>query len=132
MLSAACTIEVEPESGQAPATVRPENLTKMIGRLWPACHSRAVWLMSIDAFAQIADASFSNGQAVVQYQGNRRFILGCELLITEYTNALGERGDVVLADFGEYIIADRGQSFLESMHVQYLYDEFGLSFRLEG
>ena len=132
VLSAACTIEVEPESGQAPATVRPENLTKMIGRLWPACHSRAVWLMSIDAFAQIADASFSNGQAVVQYQGNRRFILGCELLITEYTNALGERGDVVLADFGEYIIADRGQSFLESMHVQYLYDEFGLSFRLEG
>ena len=112
VLSAACTIEVEPESGQAPATVRPENLTKMIGRLWPACHSRAVWLMSIDAFAQIADASFSNGQAVVQYQGNRRFILGCELLITEYTNALGERGDVVLADFGEYIIADRGQSFL--------------------
>ena len=134
ILNADCLIEVTPESGQAPTTLRPENLTKMIGRLWPTCLRGAIWLMGLDGYAQIADASFSNGQPVVQYQGSRRFILGCELLVTEYTNPLGERGDVLLVDLGEYILADHGQSFLASMHVQYLYDEscFRFVWRIDG
>jgi HK97 family phage major capsid protein len=134
LLNANCLIEVTPESGQAAATLRPENLTKMMGRLWPACHGRAIWLMGIDAYAQIADASFSNGQAIVQHQGSRRFILGCELIITEHTNPLGQRGDVLLCDFGEYVLADRGRSFVESMHVAYLTDEsaFRFTWRIDG
>jgi HK97 family phage major capsid protein len=134
LLHSDALITVNPESGQASATVRAENLRKIMGRLWPPCHRRGIWLMGIEAFTQIADASFSNGQPIVQYVGDRRFILGAEMFVSEYPAALGSEGDVILLDPAEIVVADRGQTLLQSVHVEFLAHQscFRFTWRLDA
>lgn len=134
VLKSNCLIAVAPESGQAASTLRGENLTKAMGRFWPASHRRGIWLMSLECYQQICGASFSNGAPIVQYEGGRRYILGVELFVSEHSNPLGQEGDVLLLDPKEYILADRGQELLQSVHVQFLAHEsvFRLTWRLNG
>lgn len=47
ILNAGCTIEVEKETGQNAGTIVYENLTKMVGRLHPACFNNAVWICQV-------------------------------------------------------------------------------------
>lgn len=134
LLNSGALITVTKESGQGAATVLPANLTKMAQRLWSASHRNAVWLMSNDAFAQIADAQFANGTPVVTYQGRQRFILGMPLLLVEYTAALGTAGDVILADFSQYLVSEIEPQFLSSIHLRFLYHEscFKFRYRVDG
>ena len=135
ILNSDALITVDAESGQASATVVPANLNNMAARLWGPSHRTALWLLANDAFAQIADDSFSNGAPVVttDAQGRRR-ILGMPVELVEYTPVLGSAGDVVLADLGQYLIAEIAPDFISSIHLRFLYDEsvFRLRWRIDG
>lgn len=135
ILNSGALITVAAESGQAAGTIVAANLTNMAGRLWGPSHRSAVWLTSNDGFAQLSDLSFSNGAPVVTYRPDgTRQILGMPLRLTEYTPALGSAGDIVLADFGQYILSERDQDVLASLHLRFLYEEatFRFRYRLDG
>ena len=135
IVNADATITVAKESGQAAATALPANLVNMASRLWSASHGNAVWLTSNAVFNQIADAQFANGTPVATYGPNGgRFVLGMPLLLSEYTPALGSAGDVTLADFSQYLIAEKQIEFASSIHVRFLWDEqvFRFSWRIDG
>ena len=123
------------ESGQSADTVVAANLNGMAARLWGPSHRKAVWLMGNDAFAQISDASFSNGSPVVTTDaaGQRR-ILSMPLHLSEYPATLGDKGDVVLGDFSQYLIAEKEPGFVSSIHVRFLWDEsvFRFTWRIDG
>lgn len=135
ILNSNAVIVVEPEVGQAPGTVTPENLLSMISRLWASSHTGAVWLLSTDVFSQLADKSFTNGQPAVVYSPDgRRSILSAPVLLSEHTGVVGEVGDIVLADFSQYALAEKTPKFLSSIHVRFLADEsiFRFSWRADG
>jgi HK97 family phage major capsid protein len=89
----------------------------MSARLWGPSHEHAIWLMSNDAYEQIADASFDNGAPVICTGPNgERYIHQMPLELVEYTSELGDVGDVVLADFTQYVIGDKNSEFLRSIY----------------
>jgi HK97 family phage major capsid protein len=127
-------ITVTPESGHALGTINAADLKSMMSRCWPASMANAIWVMNIDGFAEIADISFSNGQPVVQYIGNRRFVLGCEVYICEYAGTLGTVGDIFLIDPTQYVLGNRGSQLSLSLHVYFDTGEglFRFTWRLDG
>ena len=135
VLNSGALLTVAKESGQAAATVVPANLNGMAARLWGPSHKTAIWLMSNDCFAQIANDSFSNGSPVVTTDGQgRRRILSMPVELSEYPPALGSAGDVVLGDFSQYLIAEIGPEFTSSLHVRFLWNEgvFRFIWRIDG
>lgn len=135
ILNSDALITVAKESGQAADTILPANFINLASRLWGASHRNAVWLTSNAVFNQIADAQFANGTPVVTYGPNGgRFILGMPLLLSEYTPMLGDKGDVLLADFGQYLIGEIAPDFISSLHVRFLWNEsvFRFRWRIDG
>jgi HK97 family phage major capsid protein len=62
-------------------------------------------------------------------------IKGRPVLPIEQCAAIGDKGDIVLADFGSYLLADKnGMQMASSMHIMFLYDEmaFRITYRLDG
>ena len=135
VLNSGALISVAKESGQAADTVVAANLNNMAGRLWSASHKNAVWLMGVDAFAQISDDSFSNGSPVITIgaDGSRR-ILGMPVELSEYPPVVGDAGDVILGDFSQYLIAEKQIEFASSIHVRFLWNEgvFRFTWRIDG
>ena len=57
------------------------------------------------------------------------------MIPVEYSNTLGTQGDIVLADYSQYGIVDKGGiQAASSMHVAFLTDEmvFRITYRVDG
>jgi hypothetical protein len=53
----------------------------------------------------------------------------------EYAAKVGDKGDILLADWSQYYLASKGAAkFNSSMHVRFLYDEmtFRMTYRADG
>ena len=135
ILNAGATIEVAKESGQSAATVVAANFESMMTRLWGPSRRNAVWLVSNAIMQQAEPLSQSNGKPLVDYgvDGMPR-IMGRPALNVEYTQPLGDAGDVILADFSQYLVAEIAPEFVSSIHVRFLFDEgcFRFRFRVDG
>jgi HK97 family phage major capsid protein len=147
ILKSGAVISITKESGQANDTIVFANLVKMMERLPTRSRSRAVWVMG-DSGTETALYSvvlpggagypifLPPGQNTVT-PGNSSFgsLLGRPVIPVEHLPTLGDAGDLMLVDFGEYIMADKGgiQS-AESIHVRFVYDEtcFRMVYRVDG
>lgn len=129
ILNANCTIEVEKESGQVADSIAYENLTKMMGRLHPGCFSNAVWICQVSAIPQLLELSIAIGTGgshiPVMSESDGTFkILTRPVIFTEKTEKLGDRGDIILADFSQYVVGLRGEMrFDQSIHAHFTTDE---------
>jgi HK97 family phage major capsid protein len=62
-------------------------------------------------------------------------LFGRPVIPVEYRETLGTKGDIILADFGQYVIADKGGvTSAVSIHVRFIYDEqcFRFTYRVSG
>ena len=135
LLNSGSLITVAKETGQLADTVLPENLQTMANRLWGPSYRTAIWLMSNDALAKIADGNFQNGGPVVTTDAaGRRRILAMPVELVEYTPALSSAGDVLLADLSQYLLAEIAPDFISSIHVRFLWNEgvFKFRWRVDG
>lgn len=129
ILNAACTISVAKESGQTADTIVYENLTKMVSRLHPACFNNAVWIIQVSAIPQLLSLSMAVGTGGSTYpvlsESNGKWqILTRPVIFTEKTEKLGDQGDVILADFSQYVVGLRSEMrFDTSIHVHFSTDE---------
>jgi HK97 family phage major capsid protein len=134
------TIVVEKEIGQAAATLLPENVCKMVGRLYPYCEDNAVFFCSKSAQRHIyqttalqpllrfADPGAPKGTA-------RATLAGYPLIPLEQSNPLGTKGDLFLADCSQYALADRGvPQKVSSTHIRFLEHEsaFRVTYYADG
>lgn len=114
-LNASAAVSVAKESGQAAATILWENIVKAYSRMLPSSLSRAVWVMHIDTFPELATMALSvgtGGSAVWIGNGDGAgappmTILGRPVIFTEKVSTVGTAGDVNFVDFGYYLIGDR-------------------------
>jgi HK97 family phage major capsid protein len=143
IMNSPALVTVPKQSGQAAATIVKENIDNMWARLWARSRRNAVWFINQDCepqLNQMNQAVGTGGQLVYLPPGglsNAPYatLYGRPLFATEYNNALGAPGDIMLADLSQYTLVDKGGvQAATSMHVAFLTDEFvfRITYRVDG
>lgn len=122
------TVSVAKESGQAAATITFENVTKMRSRCWG--YQNAVWLANHDCYPQLAALKLDIGTAgTAMYTPSLRedrpdMLNGRPIFYTEYCKTIGTQGDLILANWNEYLEGTyQPMMNEESVHVRFVNHE---------
>lgn len=152
ILTAGALVSVAKETSQVADTVVAENILKMYARLWARGRRNAIWIYNQDVEPQmhqfnikvknVAGAENVGGYAAPIFtlagaNGNNspfHQILGRPAIPVEYAATLGDKGDIILLDPTQYLMADKAMQFAVSMHVRFINGEqtFRLTYRLDG
>lgn len=116
VMNAPCKVTVNKETGQATKTIIYENALKMWSRMWSRSRQDAIWTINQDNEPQLFSMSQVIGTAGVPVYlpangiSGRPYgsLFGRDVIPLEYNNTLGTEGDIVLADYGQYVVADKG------------------------
>lgn len=125
-------VTVAKETSQTADTINAKNLLKMFARFYGDL-GRAAWFVNRDTLPQypqmtmgdqpifIPGGSFANAPYGV--------IFGVPIVPVEFCETLGDNGDIVLADFSEYLLIEKGGvEEQSSIHVKFLTDETAFRF----
>lgn len=130
ILNCPCLVTVDKESGQRADTIVYENLTKMMARMFAGSFLNSVWVAHQSTIPQLLTLSIAVGVAgtaipVMTRGANGGFeILTRPVLFTEKTETLGNKGDIMLCDFSQYVVGLRSEMrFDTSIHVAFTTDE---------
>jgi len=132
ILNSNCLIKITKETGQAAQTVVWENIKKAWGRMWSKSRLNAVWFINQDVEQQL----YGMGQ-VVGVGGLPVYLpptgaagtpyatlFGRPVINIEQASTLGTVGDVMLCDFSQQLMIDKGDlQTATSMHVRFLTSE---------
>jgi HK97 family phage major capsid protein len=139
-----CRITTAKETGQAAATVVAQNIDKMYAQLPSWSLKTAAWFYNPEVYPQLrllsAQKEVTGGFAPMfvppggysaQPYGT---ILGLPAIPTEHCSALGTAGDIVLADFSQYVLAEKvgGIKAAMSIHVQFLTEQTAYRFTMRA
>lgn len=124
VLHDAALVVVAKESGQAADTIVYRNIVKMFSRLHPKSLANSVWVANATTIPQLLELFASDGTSsthvpVLREDGNGGFtMLTRPVIFTEKLPALGDQGDLLLADFSHYVVGLRREANIQrSMHV---------------
>ncbi len=143
ILNSGALVSVDAESGQAADTVVAENVMKMWSRMLGSSRPNAVWLVNQNVEPQLYSMALSvgTGGAPIFLPGGGMSeapyatLYGRPVIPSEHCPTLGDLGDIILADFGGYLLAQKGgiESAM-SIHVKFDYDEsvFRFIMRVDG
>jgi len=131
------------EAGQAADTIVSQNIMNMWSRLWAPSRRNAVWLINQDCEPQLYQMNLgvgTGGVALYQPPGGLSqtpyaTLMGRPLIASEYCQTLGTQGDILLLDFNEYQMIEKGgMQSASSIHVRFVYDEtvFRFVYRCDG
>ena len=142
VLNAPALVTVAKESGQSADTILFENIVKMYSRIWRT--EGAVWLANRDTLPQLTTMSLAvgTGGSAVYLPANgaagRPFdtLMGQPLIFTEHCKTVGDAGDIILADWSQYLVGQKstGLKFASSVHLKFDYDQtaFKFTLRIDG
>lgn len=137
ILNSDALVTVPKEAGQTDL-ITVENLTKMLA----ACYDKkgkAEWYINQELLPHLMTLKL--GDTPVYLPGNTiagtpyGTLFGKPVNIIEQADAAGTKGDILLADMSQYVIAEKGGiKATESIHVRFVYDEtaFRFVYRLDG
>jgi HK97 family phage major capsid protein len=129
ILNSPALISVAKESAQSNDTILYENLTKMMAAMYAGSFGNSVWLChqsTIPQLLQLSMAVGTGGSAIpVLNENNGTFsMLTRPVVFTEKTETLGNKGDIMLVDFSQYVVGLRSEMrFDTSIHVGFTTDE---------
>lgn len=126
-------IAVAKETGQAADTIVLANVLKMRSRCWG--YDRAVWIANHDCYPQVAQLNLpvgTGGTAVYQtsvVSDRPDMLLGRPIYYSEYADTIGDAGDILLINWGEYLEGTyQPLQSAESMHIRFDYHERAFKF----
>jgi len=136
VLNATATVSVAKETGQAAATVVAKNISKMWGRLWSSSRANSVWYYNQDIEQSLDDLYIPVGTSglspahIISYgQDGQLRIKNRPAVPVEYCATLGTVGDLVLADYSQYLgVRKGGLETASSIHVAFVSNELALRF----
>lgn len=132
------TVTIAAESGQTTATIIVENVDKMF------CSAknpnRSMWVMSRSAYCAVQNLEDSAGNRIFMGPNGMAAapfgtLKGLPIMISDFCQALGTLGDILLMDPKKYRMASKGGlKMASSAHVKFLTDEtvFKFTYRLGG
>jgi HK97 family phage major capsid protein len=143
ILASPALVTVAAEGGQDVDTVISENIMNMWSRMYAPSRTNAVWFIHQNVEPQLfrlempvalggVPAYMPPGGLSASPYGT---LFGKPVIPIEQADTLGDVGDIILADMGQYILVDKGgiQSAV-SMHVRFTNDEtvFRFVYRVDG
>jgi HK97 family phage major capsid protein len=135
LLNSGATITVAAEAGQSAGTFVIANARTMLARSWVGSRRNLAWFVHPDLEADLGSLQLENGGPAFVYgaDGEAR-LLGKPVIATEYNAQRGARGDVILADLSQFLLAEHEADVLSSIHVNFNRDEtcFKFRWRLDG
>jgi HK97 family phage major capsid protein len=144
VMNSGCLVTQAKETGQAASTIVFNNITKMYSRLIARSRPSAVWLINQDVEPQLYTLALEGttsglvaaylppGGLSGQQYGT---LFGRPVIPVEHCQTVGTAGDIILGDFSNYILVDKGgMESAMSIHVRFVYDEsvFRFVLRLDG
>ena len=143
ILNSAAKVSVSKETGQPAKTLVYENIVNMWSRMWGRSRQNAAWFINQDIEPQLFGMSVvvgTGGVPVFLPPGGisgspYSSLFGRPVIPVEYCSTLGAEGDIILADFSQYITIDKGGlQTASSVHVKFLEDEtaFRFTYRNDG
>lgn len=143
ILAAKSLVTVSKENGQAADSLIFENISKMWSRMWAPSRKNAVWLINQDCEPQFDQMVIPVGTGGVPVylppgglsQSPYASLKGRPVIPVEYCGTVGDKGDIILADFSQYEAIDKGVlKTATSIHVRFDYNEtaFRFVFRFDG
>jgi len=111
--------------------------------MWAPSRRNAVWLIDQSCEPQLYQLNLdvgTGGVALYQPPGGLSqtpyaTLMGRPLIASEYCQTLGTQGDILLLDFNEYQMIEKGgMQSASSIHVRFVYDEtvFRFVYRCDG
>ena len=140
ILNAPCLVTVAKESGQAADTIVAANIVKMFARLPAESQSRAEFYCNNDVWEQLPLMTIGNQPMYFPAGGMGGLpyatLLGRPVHTTQSCRTLGDVGDIVLADFSQYLTVTK-RSGVETASSIHLWFDFGVTaframYRLNG
>jgi HK97 family phage major capsid protein len=137
VLNAPCLVTVAKETSQDNDTIVTQNILKMYSRLKPRSAQNAIWIASPDTFPQLASLTMNVGTGgshvglVQTMAGSAQMsLLGRPLILTEHAAKLGDKGDIILADWRQYLVGEKttGVQVASSIHLKFDYDQTAFRF----
>jgi len=132
-----CLVSVAKETGQSAATILYENVVKMRSRVWG--YGNAIWHANHDTLPQLMLMNMAVGTGGVPVwqpsarEGEPDMLLGRPLKFTEYTKTLGTKGDLVCANWSQYLEGTyQPLDSEESIHVRFVNHERTFKFWLRN
>ncbi len=124
------SVTVAPEDGQDAGTINAMNVTKMMGRFKGNIRN-AAWFVNQDCLSQFP--LMTVGDKLVYQPDFKRSPFGglfqLPVIPVEFCQTLGDFGDIVLADWSQYLLITKGGvEEAESIHVKFLTDETAFRF----
>lgn len=142
IINAGCTVTQAIEAGQVAGTIVYENIVNMWSRMHPRCHANAIWMCNPSCIPELytmALAVGTGGSAVFVPAGGASAtpyasLMGRPLVVSEKCQALGTAGDLILADWSQYLIGGKAGSgapkVTSSIHLYFAYDAVAFRFVL--
>ena len=138
ILNSNSLVKVEREPGQE-EKITVENLVKMWSRLWARSRANSVWYINPEIEPLLYTLTVGDKPVYIPAGGLSEApyatIFGRPVVPLEQCSAVGEVGDIILADLSQYILIDKGGiNATSSIHVRFLYDEnvFRFIYRVDG
>lgn len=143
IMNSPALISVTKESSQPATTINFDNVLKMWSRLYGPSMRNAVWLISQDSMQQIMKLSIvvgTGGAPVIVANATTALperIFGAPIIWSPHCQTLGTTGDIILADFSQYVTITKAGMGIEtatSIHLKFLEDETAFRFvvRFDG
>lgn len=140
ILNGGCLVSVAKETGQKAKTILTQNLSNMWAR-FTGRRANAVWFINRDVNPQLDNLSITAGTGALEprfvnydAQGVLR-IKGAPVIEIEQCETLGTAGDIILADWSQYVCADMGDiQEAMSIHVDFIYGQqlFRFTYYFDG
>jgi len=144
IMNSGAVLEVAKDAGDTGVTLSTNDVINMWGRMWAASRKNAVWIINQDVETKLYPLTLGTGTAVQLLYfppgtpGNSDQygrLMGRPVIPVEYCATLGTPGDIILADFSQYVMGDKGApTAASSIHVRFLNDEttFRFVYRVDG
>jgi HK97 family phage major capsid protein len=143
ILGSGALVSVAIETGQPADSLQPENIIKMWSRCYARSRLNAIWLINQDIEPQLFTLGIAigtGGSSVYMPPSGLSgqpygTLFGRPVIPIEQCATLGDKGDIILFDPQEYVLADKGgMQSAQSIHVMFVYDEsvFRFVYRVDG
>jgi HK97 family phage major capsid protein len=144
IMNAGSLVTVDAENGQQAGTILIQNIVNMYSRRFASQTSNYIWLYNQTIEPQLIPMTLDVGTGGVPVfippggfaNTPEARILGLPAFAIEQCQALGTKGDIILANFRDgYILGEKGGLQQDmSIHVRFVYDESVLRFvlRIDG
>lgn len=106
-------------------TVTTDDFANLAARLMPGSLGKAVYLINQTVLQTLANDATTGANACGFLDMSTLTCLGMPIIVTEKCTASASLGDVILADFSQYVIGEREMIVSASRHATYSSNTYG-------